>query len=163
MPRPLADRFLSRQILFWLLLYCALWWLLAGGGGWYLGAPCIVAAAMLSCWLGTPAWRLRPAAAPRFLWFFLRALVAGGWDVARRAIQPRMPLAPAWVHYPLNIRQPRSRLLFASLVGLLPGTLAAAIEDDCLSMHVLDQHQPWQQNTAQLERQLLRLLGEEPT
>jgi len=161
-PLPWAGHLFSRQTLFWLLLYAALWWLLAGGTGWYLGVPFILTAASLSHWLGSPVWHVRLRAAPAFLLFFLRALLAGGWDVARRAIQPRMPLAPAWVRYPLTIRQPGNRLLFASLVGLLPGTLAAAIEDDCLNMHVLDQHQPWLDSTARLEQRLLRLLGEEP-
>ncbi|WP_235906683.1 Na+/H+ antiporter subunit E [Pseudomonas saliphila] len=162
MPYSWADRFLSRRMLFWSLLYVALWGLLAGGKGWYIGIPCALAAAMLACWLGNPVWTFRPRAVPGFLLFFLRALVAGGWDVARRAVQPRMPLDPAWVSYPLTARDPRSRLLLAAAVSLLPGTLAGAIEADHLALHVLDHTQPWLESVARLEQQLMHVLGEGP-
>ncbi|WP_256669981.1 Na+/H+ antiporter subunit E [Pseudomonas sp. OIL-1] len=157
-----TDRFLSRRMLFWSLLYAVLWWLLAGGKGWYIGAPCVLGAALLSCWLGSAAWTLRLRAAPGFVLFFLRALLAGGWDVALRALRPRMPLDPAWVNYPLKARGPRSRLLLAAAVSLLPGTLAGVIEADRLTLHVLDHKQPWLESVARLEQQLMRLLGEGP-
>ena len=162
MPHTWTDRFLSRRMLFWSLLYAVLWWLLAEGKGWYIGGPCVLAAAMLSCWLGSPAWTIRLRAAPGFVLFFLNALLAGGWDVALRALRPRMPLDPAWVSYPLKARHPRSRLLLAAAVSLLPGTLAGVIEADELTLHVLDHKQPWQNSVARLEQQLMRLLGEGP-
>lgn len=161
MPFPPAKHLPLRQTCCWLLLYIGLWWLLAGGRGWYLGGPSVLVATILSLWLGGSVRLVRLGAVPGFLGFFLHALVAGGWDVARRALQPRMPLSPAWVRYPLTLDQPGNRLLLASLIGLLPGTLVATMEDDELNMHVLDQHMPWRDNTARLEGHLLRLLGED--
>lgn len=160
MPSPSANRWFSRRTLFWLLLYTGLWSLLTGAKGWYIGAPCVLGAAALSVWLNSPPWHIRLRVVPGFLLFFLGTLIAGGWDVARRAVQPRMPLDPAWVSYPLNISHPRFRLLLAAAVGLQPGTLAAAIEGDSLTMHVLDSKLPWLKGVAQLEQQLIRLLGE---
>lgn len=158
MPSLRASRAL-RHTVFWLFLYTALWWLLSGGAGWYIGIPCVLGAAGLSRWLGSPPWHLRLRELPGFMVFFLGALVSGGWDVARRAIQPRPTLNPAWVHYPLSIPQARYRLLFASMIGLLPGTLAARIDGDHLYMHVLDEKLPWQAGAARLEQQLGKLLG----
>ena len=162
MPFPWAELLFSRQTLFWLLLYASLWWLLAGGQGWYIGVPCVVAAAMLSRWLDSQARPIRFGAFPGFVLFYLRALVAGGWDVAHRAVLPRMDLNPTWVRYRLSIRQPHLRMLLASLIGLLPGTLAAAVDGDWLIMHVLDSRQDWSDNTAQLEERLLRLIEDVP-
>lgn len=162
MPLLRAGR-VSRHTVFWLLLYTALWWLLSGGAGWYIGIPCVLGATSLSRWLGSPPWHLRLRALPGFMLFFLGALISGGWDVARRAIQPRPSLRPAWVRYPLSISQQRYRLLFASMIGLLPGTLATHIDGDHLCMHVLDERLPWQAGAARLERQLAALLGEART
>lgn len=156
-----ASRWTRHSVVFWSVLYISLWWLLSGGQGWYIGVPSIIGAVALSSWLGAPPLRLRLIALPRFILFFLGALLSGGWDVAYRALHPRLPLHPAWVHYPVQIKQPRYRLLFASLIGLLPGTLAARVDDDCLYMHVLDSHGDWQLGTARLEQQLIALLQEQ--
>lgn len=151
---------ITRHTVYWLLFYTALWGLLSGGSGWYIGIPCILGASGLSHWLGGRAITLRLSALPGFLLFFLAALGSGGWDVARRAVQPRMPLSPAWVSYPLSISQPHYRLLFSSMIGLLPGTLASHIEGDLLCMHVLDDGQPWESSARRLEQRLMAVLGE---
>lgn len=156
----LRDRHRAPDTVFWLLFYSALWWLLSAGSGWYIGIPCILAATGLSGWLGSRPLRLRLRALPGFLVYFLAALASGGWDVARRAVQPRMALSPAWVSYPLRIQQPRYRLLFASMIGLLPGTLASHIEGDQLCMHVLDDRQPWAADARRLEQRLIAVLAQ---
>ena len=95
---------------------------------------------------------MRLGALPGFLTFFLRHMLLGGWDVARRALQPRCQLQPAWHPYPLTSRSPRVRLLLSALVGLLPGTLSSRIEGDRRAP-------AWQPTVAELERRLERLLG----
>jgi multicomponent Na+:H+ antiporter subunit E len=102
---------------------------------------------------------MRLGALPAFLGFFLKHMLLGGWDVARRALQPRCPLQPAWHPYSLSSQSPRVRLLLSALVGLLPGTLASRIEGDEMRVHVLDERLPWQATVVDLEQRLERLLG----
>lgn len=154
---PQAHR--SFHALCWTALYAALWALFAEGRGWSLGLPVVALAVALSLWLGLrPPW-LRLAALPGFVGFFCKHMLAGGWDVARRALQPRCPLQPAWHDYRLACGSPRVRLLLSALVGLLPGTLASGVEGDRMRVHVLDERLPWRATIAELERRLERLLG----
>lgn len=146
---------------YWLVLFAALWLLLAGNTGWYLGLPSIIAAAALAVHLQLAPLAVRPLAVPQFVGSFLGAAIAGGWDVARRALHPRLPIAPGWVDYPVRSDHRQVRLLLSSLVGLLPGTLATGIQQDHLRLHVLDQHSDWQRSVNALERSLCRLFGEE--
>jgi multicomponent Na+:H+ antiporter subunit E len=149
----------ATDALFWSLIYTALWALFGAGQGWLLGVPTVALAVALSLWLGLRPPAMRLGALPGFLTFFLRHMLLGGWDVARRALQPRCQLQPAWHPYPLTSRSPRVRLLLSALVGLLPGTLSSRIEGDHMQVHVLDERLAWQPTVAELERRLERLLG----
>ena len=52
--------------------------------------------------------------------------VVAGWDVARRALDPRLPLAPGFVDYPCAFAPGLLRNAFASLTSLMPGTVPLA-------------------------------------
>ncbi|MCQ4312345.1 Na+/H+ antiporter subunit E [Pseudomonas stutzeri] len=143
----------------WMLLYGALWTLFAEGGGWLLGVPSIVLAVVLSVWLGIRPWRPSLSVLPGFVWFFLGRMVAGGWDVAVRALHPRRPLQPAWLDYPLRSESPRVRLLLSALIGLLPGSLSSRIDGNRMRVHVLDERQPWEPTVIELEQRLSQLLN----
>jgi multicomponent Na+:H+ antiporter subunit E len=93
--------------------------------------------------LGALALRL-----PRFLWQSLR----GGIDVARRAFDPRVPLAPGFVSYQTGFPRGHARIAFASITSLLPGT--APVEDDggSIAYHCLDTAQPVLDQLAAEER-----------
>lgn len=147
---------------YWLLLYSALWLLLSGATGWVFGLVCAVAATGLSLWLKLPPPGLRLLYLPHFLLFFLTEILLGAWDVARRALHPKLPLNPAWVIYPLTCTDPRACLLLSAMVGLMPGTLSTHFDEKNLYLHVLDQEQNWHLPIAQMEAHLARLLGATP-
>lgn len=151
-----SSRCLWCDACFWLVAHALLWGLFAGGQGWALGLPSVLLATAVSHWLGLQPPRMRLAALPGFLGFFLLRMVAGAWDVARRAVHPRRPLAPAWVDY--RLRHPAVGMLLSALVGLLPGTLSSQVDDGLMRLHVLDERQPWEPTVALLERHLARLL-----
>jgi multicomponent Na+:H+ antiporter subunit E len=73
---------------------------------------------------------------------FLRQSVVAGLDVARRAFDPRMPLQPGFVSYPLSFRPGPARNIFASWTSLLPGTVPVADDGETLLYHCLDVGQP---------------------
>ncbi|TVP90309.1 MAG: sodium:proton antiporter [Pseudomonadaceae bacterium] len=145
---------------FWLLLHAGLWTLLSGGSGWYLGLPVIAAATLLSCWLQATPWYLRLTRVPALFAFFFYELLLGGWDVARRALHPRMPMDPAWVRYELQTPNVQVHLLLSAIVGLMPGTLSSRFNEGSLHLHVLDQQQPWADTVARMEHLLAAVLPE---
>lgn len=155
-----VQRLLRTDFVRWLLLYGLLWVLLSGAQGWLFGAVCAAAASLLSLALSVPVPRCRLRALPRLLGFFVWEMALGGWDVARRVLDPKLPVAPIWVAYPLVHTHPRRQMLLGTLVGIMPGTLASRIVDNRLRLHILDQGLPWQRTLAQLEQHLNAFLGE---
>ncbi len=91
------------------------------------------------------------ALAPHFLW----QSVLAGIDVARRAFDPRMPLAPGFVEFPVGFPPGLSRNTFAAITSLLPGSVPCGETGDTLVYHCLDCRLP---NVEQLKREE-RLFG----
>lgn len=142
-------------------LWLGLWALLSHGQGWAFGIPLAALATFAAARLQL-AWRpLRLRAFGALLLFFLRELFSGGWDVARRALHPCLPVDPGWQTFSLTTRNPRVRLLLSAMVGLLPGTLSSHFEANILHVHALDRQQDWQATVARLEQLLTDLLGEQ--
>lgn len=103
---------------------------------------------------GAMRLRLGPALAlvPRFL----GQSVVAGVDVARRALDPRLPLRPGFVHYRPRLEPGLARNAFAALTSLLPGTVPARDDGVTLVYHCLDVSQPIE---AQLAAEEARLAG----
>jgi multicomponent Na+:H+ antiporter subunit E len=136
------------------VVLAALWWILAGHdpSSWWIGAPAVAATA----WFFRPVRRaaaLRPAGVAAFVAYFVRGSFAGGLDVAWRVARPSLPIDPAFVAH--RLRHPEghpARLLVVATLSLLPGTLAAAVEDDLLIVHALDPRFASPAALAELER-----------
>jgi multicomponent Na+:H+ antiporter subunit E len=86
---------------------------------------------------------------PRFLWQSVRA----GFDVARRAFDPRLPLAPGFVTYRPGCPRGLARNTFATITSLLPGTVPVADDADGIIYHCLDTAQPVLEELATEERE----------
>ena len=151
----------SLNALFSFCFWLGVWALLSNAEGWTFGIPLAAIATFAGYRLELRCGSLRWQAIPAFLGFFLRELFSGGWDVARRALHPSLPVSPAWKTFALTSRDPRVCLLLSAMVGLLPGTLSSHYEDQTLHVHTLDQHQDWEKTVAQLELRLSQLLGEQ--
>jgi multicomponent Na+:H+ antiporter subunit E len=96
---------------------------------------------------------------PIFLLYFLYRLTVGGIDVAKRTLSPTPAIKPAWVSYPLQSSAPHVQLALSAIVGLLPGTLAARIDNNSMKVHLLDSGQDWRHDITVLEQHLMRLLS----
>jgi multicomponent Na+:H+ antiporter subunit E len=71
-----------------------------------------------------------------------QSLVAGA-DVARRALDPRMPLQPGFITYGTQLESGPGRNAFRAVMSLQPGTLPVSVGDsDPLLIHCLDTSQP---------------------
>lgn len=74
--------------------------------------------------------------------FPLQAIAAGA-DVARRALDPELPLHPGFMVYPVNLPAGPLRSSFGLLTSLLPGTLpSGSDETGAFYVHCIDTDQP---------------------
>jgi multicomponent Na+:H+ antiporter subunit E len=146
------------------VIFLGFWLLLAGPDPVDLAAGVFAAAAATwtSLRLLPPSGRhLGYAALARLAWRFRRQSLVGGWDVARRALDPRLPLRPGFITYPVRLPPGTARHVFGALTSALPGTLPAGVADDgMLVYHCLDVEQPVAAQLAIDEELLLRVLGE---
>ena len=92
---------------------------------------------------------------------FLVGSVLGGIDVARRALAPRLPIAPTILRYPLRLSTGPARRLFMGTLSLMPGTLSVALDGDSLEIHVLfDEGEAGSRRLRDLEVHVARAVGD---
>ncbi|HKE92985.1 MAG TPA: Na+/H+ antiporter subunit E [Povalibacter sp.] len=87
---------------------------------------------------------------PHFIW----QSVMAGVDVARRALDPRMPLQPRFVVCPVSFPPGLARNEFASILSLMPGSVPVGESQDAIIVHCLDAAHPLMQQVAEEERLL---------
>jgi len=114
----------------------------------------IVATQMSLRLLPPAAGRLRLGALLVFVPHFLAQSVLAGIDVARRALDPRLPLQPGTVVYRVGFPPGTARNGFAIITSLLPGSLPVDETADGLVYHCLDIAQPVAEQLADEERRL---------
>ncbi len=110
---------------------------LAGLGG-------AAAATWISLWL-LPPQPTRPSLTGlfRLAWHFVRNSVLAGVDVARRALDPRLPLNPGFIEYSVRLPAGPLRDSFTAMTSLLPGTLPVQTKPNgTVVYHCLDVGQP---------------------
>jgi len=143
--------------------FFVLWIMLTGGNPADLGAGAV--AALAATWaslslLPSDTSRVRPAALVWLALRFLRQSVVAGIDVARRALDPRLPLHPGFVVYPVGLPPGPARNMFTTLVSLLPGTVpTGSAENGGLLIHCLDVQQPVAGQLAAEEALFARVIG----
>jgi len=120
------------------LTAAALWWTLAGDAGWAFGGAAVVAATLASAALRRPGrGGVDPLALAPFAAWFLRESIRGGIDVARRALHPALPLAPAWHDHRCAL-DGAALATFLVCTNLMPGTLAVRRVPGGIRVHALD-------------------------
>jgi multicomponent Na+:H+ antiporter subunit E len=98
--------------------------------------------------------RLRPLRVLQFIpWFVVQSWL-GGFDVARRALSPRMPLQTGFIDAPCRIPPGPARVALIWVLNLQPGTAVVAAGATHLRVHVMDtaRHRP--ESLADLERRV---------
>ena len=140
-----------------------LWLVLTGGdtSSWLVGIPAILVAMMSAHLLAGSQNHVRISllGVVRFVPFFLWRCFTAGMDVARRAMSPNLSLEPALIEYHTGLPHGPPRVAFVSAVSLLPGTLSAGVDDDCLTVHLLDRRQDYQRELWQVERSVAWMFG----
>ena len=141
--------------------FICVWLVLAGADPGDI--PAATAAVAAATW--TSLRLLEPNASRRSLraivqlvLLFLYHSVVAGADVARRALDPRLPLRPGFVAYPTRLSPGMRRNVFTTLTSLLPGTVPTGEENGQLVYHCLDVEQPVVAELAAEEAALVRAL-----
>ncbi|MGC2081115.1 MAG: Na+/H+ antiporter subunit E [Xanthobacteraceae bacterium] len=124
-----------------------------------------VATAIVATWASRrllPPGRgiLHPIALVRLVLRFPLQSIIAGFDVAWRALDPRLPLQPGFVVYQSRLPSGPMRNAFCTITGLLPGTLPSGSDQDGnLVVHCLDVSQPVIEQLAAEEAVLQQVLG----
>lgn len=157
-----AGAAVLRDLLLPAALLTALWVVLSDGAadGWVVGVPVLALAAWSAARAGTGpllakvSWAGLAAFAP----YFLRASLRGGWDVAVRALRPRVDLAPGYLEYRARLAPGTAMDFFLGAVSVLPGTLAVVDHGDgSARIHVLDTRLDNAGELARLEARVARV------
>lgn len=152
-----AQRSASLVFLQRAAIYLLLWVVLIGTKPTNLvfGAITALLAAWASLKLLPPGTlRIRPLGVLRILPHFLWQSVFAGIDVARRAFDPRMPIAPGFVVYRPKSPPGAARNAFTAYTSLLPGTVPCGLSDGGVVYHCLDIGQPVAEQLAAEEARL---------
>ena len=145
-----------------LLLLVALWLALTGLTDWVFGTVAVLLALAASHWLAPMQFtRFSVPGLIRFLPFFFYNSVAGGLDIARRALAPGLPLDLHDAYYELRLPPGQARTVFVATVSLLPGTLSRDLDGDTLRVHSIAGDPA--SGLEQLERRIADLFGLELT
>jgi len=142
------------------VLFVLIWWGLTDGvaSSWWIGVPAVILALIASRALVPPS---------AFLWFellkfvhfFLWHSLLGGADVARRVFQPKMPIAPDLIEYPLRLPPGLSQVIMSNTVSLLPGTLIAELDRNVLKVHLLNRNKDSFAELEAVEERIARMSG----
>jgi multicomponent Na+:H+ antiporter subunit E len=162
-PEAQTARHSKQDILLRLFLLAALWWVISDGAttSWLIGLPALALAAWSARRLEQPSeTRLNALAMLRFVPFFVWESLRGGLDVALRTLAPQLRIDPGFIRYRTTLASPSARTLLANCVSLLPGTLAADLQDDWLEIHVLSMSTHPAAELARLEREIDRLFAD---
>jgi multicomponent Na+:H+ antiporter subunit E len=77
----------------------------------------------------------------------------------RRALSSRQMLDPGLVSYTTLLPQGSARIFFVNAISLLPGTLSADLEGNCVTIHTIDRKLPTWANIQGLEYHVAALMG----
>lgn len=127
-----------------------------------IGAVTAAAATWASLRLLPPRKRrMRIGAAAGIALRLLGQSVVAGFDVARRALDPRLPIRPGFVSHPLRLPPGVSRDAFCALASLAPGTVPSGTDESgALLVHCLDVGQPVLPQLAADEARFAHATGE---
>jgi multicomponent Na+:H+ antiporter subunit E len=154
-----------RSWIVWGGLLLGLWWLLVEGqlNGWWFALPIILLALLIRRVMPIPLslhyiglWPLIT-----FAPYFIAQSLMGGFDVAWRAFQPKLPIQPAIYSMPFRLQSEGARVFLAQMISLMPGTLSCCVGPQRLIVHVLSgTRETFMADTRELEERTARIFRE---
>jgi multicomponent Na+:H+ antiporter subunit E len=140
-------------------------WLLWSG---YYRNPMLVTLGVLSC-IGVVAFvrRMRfvdneevlPLRFALYLPWLLWEIVKANVDVARRILDPKLPISPRLIKVKATQKRDLCRVLYANSITLTPGTVSIKMEDDEITVHALTREAAEGVETGVMDAKVTRLEG----
>lgn len=96
----------------------------------------------------------------RYLSWLLREIVAANLDVARRILDPRLPIQPTVVRVRAGQRTDLGRVIHANSITLTPGTVSVAVEGDEIVVHALTAEAAEAVCAGEMDRRVSRWEGQ---
>lgn len=141
-------------------LFLFTWLVLTNGdnSSWWIGLPAVMMTVIVSIILIPPTH----LAIIRVIWFvpfFLIYSFRGALDVAWRVFHPSLPISPGLIKYPLSLPPGIPQVLMINSVNLIPGTLTVQLEDNLLTIHVLDIRNDFKTELIIMEQHVANIFG----
>ncbi len=73
-----------------------------------------------------------------YLFYFIWQMIKSNIDVAKRVINPKLPIKPGIVKLKTKLKTNAAKLALANSITLTPGTLTVDIVDDTFYIHWID-------------------------
>jgi len=83
-------------------------------------------------------FRFRPIAYIIYFVVFMKNLILSNWDVAKRVIDPKLPINPGIVAIKTDLKEDYKKLMLANSITLTPGTITMDVRDDTYFIHWID-------------------------
>ncbi len=77
-----------------------------------------------------------------YLFYFLWAMIKSNIDVAKRVINPKLPINPGIVKVKTKLKSDAAKLALANSITLTPGTLTVDVVGEYLYIHWIDVTSP---------------------
>ncbi len=137
----LSVRLVNALLLaFVLLLFYLLWTHSSNQSDWLV----IFAFAFLVAFFFTRASRLPALTLKKigysvfYIFYLFISIVKSNFDVARRVVQPTIPINPGIVKVKTKLKSPIGRMILANSITLTPGTLSVDVKGDYFYIHWID-------------------------
>jgi multicomponent Na+:H+ antiporter subunit E len=92
---------------------------------------------------------------PWLLWEIVKANI----DVARRILDPRLPISPTIIKVRAGQRHDITRVIYANSITLTPGTVSVDTDGDEITIHALTEEAARAVETGDMNRRVSRLEG----
>ncbi len=101
----------------------------------------------------------------KYFFVFLGALLKANFDVARRVINPKLPINPGIVSFETKLNNDFAKMVLANSITLTPGTLTIDVVDNTFYVHWIDvttenKEEIYNEIAAPFEKILLKIYGE---
>lgn len=92
---------------------------------------------------------------PWLVWEIVKANV----DVARRILDPRLPISPRIIKVKAGQRHDIARVIYANSITLTPGTVSIDVEGDEITVHALTEEAARGVESGEMDRRVTHLEG----
>jgi len=83
-------------------------------------------------------FRFSPIVYLQYLVIFIKNLILSNIDVAKRVIDPKLPINPGIVEIKTNLKEDYKKLILANSITLTPGTITMDVQGDSMFIHWID-------------------------